>query len=55
MFKKPENIPVVTENQSVFDTAVRTRLCQKNKAFGDMYDKLYAIHDDNSRCIKIAG
>lgn len=55
MFKRPENIPVVTESKSVFDMAVRTRLCQKNQAFGDLYDKLCAIHDDNNRCIKIAG
>lgn len=55
MFKKPENIPVVMENKSVFDMAVRTRLCQKNQAFGDLYDKLCAIYDDNSRCIRIPG
>lgn len=55
MFKKPQNIPVVTENKSVFDMAVRTRLCQKNKAFGDLYDKLCAIHDDNQKYVKIPG
>lgn len=55
MFKKPENIPVITGNPSVFDTAVRTRLCQKNQAFGDLYDKLCAIHDDNKKYVKIPG
>lgn len=55
MFKKPQNIPVVMENKSVFDMAVRTRLCQKNQAFGDLYDKLCAIHDNNQKYVKIPG